>query len=41
VWTAETLESHVSRPLLAYFHSQHAGHSWVTALGVVLDAATL
>ncbi len=27
--------------MLAYFRSQHAGQSWVTALGVVLDAATL
>jgi len=41
VWTAEILESHVSYPMLAYFRSQHAGQSWVTALGVVLDAATL
>ena len=41
VWTAEILESHLSYPMLAYFRSQHAGQSWVTALGVVLDAATL
>ena len=41
LWTAEILESHVSYPMLAYFRSQHAGQSWVTALGVVLDAATL
>ena len=41
VWTAEILESHVSYPMLAYFRSQHAGQSWVTALGVVLDAASL
>jgi hypothetical protein len=41
IWTAEILESHVSYPMLAYFRSQHAGQSWITALGVVLDAATL
>jgi hypothetical protein len=40
-WTAEVLESHVSYPMLAFFRSQHPGQSWITALGVVLDAATL
>jgi hypothetical protein len=41
MWTAEVLESHVSYPMLALFRSQHPGQSWVTALGVVTDAATL
>jgi hypothetical protein len=41
MWTAEVLESHVSYPMLAVFRSQHIGQSWVTALGVVTDAATL
>ncbi|MGA8014988.1 MAG: hypothetical protein WCB85_03620 [Candidatus Dormiibacterota bacterium] len=40
-WTAEVLESHVSYPMLALFRSQHPGQSWITALGVVTDAATL
>jgi hypothetical protein len=40
-WTADILESHVSYPMLALFRSQHAGQSWVTALGLVTDAATL
>ncbi len=40
-WTADILESHVSYPMLAFFRSQHAGQSWITALGVVLDAAVL
>ncbi len=40
-WTADILESHVSYPMLALFRSQHRGQSWVTALGVVLDAAVL
>jgi hypothetical protein len=41
VWTAEVLESHVSYPMLAAFRSQYEGQSWITALGVVTDAATL
>jgi hypothetical protein len=41
MWTAEVLESHVSYPMLTLFRSQHAGQSWVTALGVITDAATL
>jgi hypothetical protein len=40
-WIAEVLESHVSYPMLALFRSQHRGQSWITALGVVTDAATL
>jgi hypothetical protein len=40
-WIADVLESHVSYPMLALFRSQHQGQSWVTALGVVTDAATL
>ncbi len=40
-WTADILESHVSYPMLALFRSQHPGQSWITALGVVLDAAVL
>lgn len=40
-WTADILESHVSFPMLALFRSQHRGQSWITALGVVLDAAVL
>jgi hypothetical protein len=39
-WMAEVLESHTSYPMLAFFRSQHRGQSWITALGVVLDAAT-
>src|SRR6516165_6536125 len=41
MWTADVLESHVSYPMLALFRSQHAGQSWVTALGLLTDAATL
>lgn len=41
MWTAEVLESHVSYPMLALFRSQSPGQSWISALGVVTDAATL
>ena len=40
-WAADVLESHLSYPLLAVFRSPHDDTSWVTALGSVLDAATL
>jgi hypothetical protein len=40
-WVADVLESHMSYPLLAVFRSPHDDTSWVTALGSVLDAATL
>lgn len=40
-WTAHVLETHTSYPMLALFRSQHLGQSWVTALGVVVDAAAI
>jgi hypothetical protein len=40
-WVADVLETHMSYPLLALFRSPHDDTSWVTALGSVLDAATL
>lgn len=40
-WAAEVLDSHMAYPLLAYFRSSHDNESWVSALGAVLDAATL
>jgi ion channel len=40
-WAADVLETHLSYPLLAYFRSPHDYTSWVTAIGAVLDAATL
>lgn len=41
IWTAEMLDSHLAFPLLPFFRSSHDGQSWVSALGAVLDAATL
>ena len=40
-WTAEVLDSHLSYPLLCFFRSTHDHESWISALGAVLDAATL
>jgi hypothetical protein len=40
-WAAEVLDSHVAYPVLTYFRSSHDNLSWISALGTVLDAATL
>ena len=40
-WSAHVLDSHQAHPLLAYFRSSHDQESWVSALGALLDAATL
>ena len=40
-WASDVLETHLSYPLLAFFRSPHDNTSWVTALGAVLDAATI
>ena len=36
-WCAELLESHISFPVLAFYRSQHANQSWLTALTSMLD----
>ncbi len=38
-WCAELYGTHSSFPMLVVFRSQHRGQSWVSALGVVTDAA--
>lgn len=40
-WFIELEESHTSLAPIAFFRSSHAGRSWVTAAGAVLDAAAL
>src|SRR5205085_3908206 len=40
-WSAEVLESHLAYPILMFFRSTHDHESWVSAVGAVLDAATL
>jgi hypothetical protein len=38
-WCADVYDSHTSLPVLIWFRSKHRGHSWITGLGVVTDAA--
>jgi ion channel len=40
-WSAEVLDSHVAYPILGYFRSSHDNLSWISALGTILDAASL
>jgi hypothetical protein len=40
-WFADVEETHISFPVLAFFRSPEPDHSWVTAGGTVLDAASL
>lgn len=40
-WFAEIEESHTSLAPLVFFRSPRPGHSWITAAGTVLDAASL
>lgn len=41
IWTADMLDSHLAFPLLPFFRSSHDNQSWISAMGAVLDAATL
>lgn len=41
VWSADVLASHRAFPLLCYFRSGHMCVSWITTLGIMLDAANL
>ncbi len=38
-WIARVLETHTTFPMLTLFRSQHHGQSWITALGLIADAA--
>jgi ion channel len=40
-WAAHVLDTHQAHPILAYFRSSHDRESWVSAVGALLDAATL
>jgi len=40
-WCAEVLDTHLAYPVLCYFRSSHVDVSWFSALGALLDAATL
>ncbi len=41
LWFTELEESHTSLPTLAFFRSQQPTRSWITAAGVMLDAAAI
>ncbi|MBO0358233.1 hypothetical protein J0X19_09790 [Hymenobacter sp. BT186] len=40
-WFVEIEETHTSLPILSFFRSPQPGRSWVTAAGIILDAAAL
>jgi hypothetical protein len=40
-WSADTMESHLSYPVLALLRSQHEDQSWVSALATFLDVSAL
>jgi hypothetical protein len=40
-WAVEVLDTHVAYPLLGFFRSSHDNLSWISALGTMLDAASL
>ena len=40
-WAAETLESHISFPVLSFYRSQHDNQSWLSALTVMLDVSAM
>ena len=41
IWASDLIESHAVYPMLAFYRSQHEGHSWLGSLAVVLDVCTL
>ena len=40
-WFAELEETHTSLPVLVFYRSQQANHSWVNAAGAMMDAAAI
>ena len=41
LWACDLVESHAAYPMLAFYRSQHEGHSWLAALAVLLDVCAL
>jgi hypothetical protein len=41
LWAGDLVESHSAYPMLAFYRSQHEGHSWLAALAVLLDVCAL
>jgi hypothetical protein len=40
-WMAETLQSHLGHPVLAFYRAQHLGQSWLISLATILDSCAL
>jgi hypothetical protein len=40
-WMAETLQSHLSHPVLSFYRAQHWGQAWLVSLTIVLDCCAL
>jgi hypothetical protein len=40
-WMAETLQSHLSHPVLAFYRAHHWGQSWLISLTALLDSSAL
>ena len=40
-WCADVFDSHTAYPMLTFFRSRQPGQHWLTALGVVTDAASI
>ncbi|MCP4228091.1 MAG: two pore domain potassium channel family protein, partial [Actinomycetia bacterium] len=38
-WVTAVIETHTTFPMLRLFRSKHSGQNWITALGVLCDAA--
>ncbi|WP_431121541.1 ion channel [Variovorax paradoxus] len=41
IWASDLIESQAVYPMLAFYRSQHEGHSWLGSLAVGLDVCTL
>jgi hypothetical protein len=41
LWASDLVESHSAYPMLAFYRSQHEGHSWLASLAVLLEVCAL
>jgi hypothetical protein len=40
-WMAETLQSHLSHPVLTFYWAHHRGESWLVSLATILDSSAI
>jgi hypothetical protein len=40
-WMAETIQSHLSHPVVSFYRAQHFGQSWLVSLTTMLDTCAL